>query len=546
MLNYDRLKATVVNELLTSCYCTRISLTDISLPLSMFNYCIKESLMKKISIILAAIIACFTSNAQLQPGFKDFDVASGLASSSPLYLVELDGKLYFYGSDGNSGREPFYVQAAGVPVMIQNINPASKNAISNNYTRPSAFMNGKYYFTADNGSSGEEMFVYDGTSVPKIVFDPDFGPDSSQPDNYVVFNNILYYTATTAADGYELYAYNGSGTPTRISDINPGADNSVSGPCIAFKNKILFVGNTSTNGAELWEYNPLNSNISIVADIDTGSASSNPANLVIIDGKLYFSATTLQHGRELYSYDGTSTPQRLTDINPGAFSSLSPVPNNPFVLFKKLVYFGARDTSGESHIWTYDPSNGNVAQAFKINPNGDSNPREFVEYNSRMFFTVNDGANGFELYAYDGTNAPAIIGDLCPGPNSSFPSGLTPIGDELYFSANSCNNSGVDLFSYNYKRVGVRNVLFDADVNIYPNPVIKNLNIDMTLKRDEKLRIRVTDVAGNTIYDAGLLFYGTGKNKTEIPMRNLPSGNYIYFISNTQGTTYLTGKIVKQ
>jgi len=502
--------------------------------------------MKHLPIVLAAFLVCFNASAQLQPGFKDFDVAAGLASSQPLYLAEFDGKLYFYGSNGTSGREPYYVQGSGTPVMIDNINPASKNAIGINYLKPSAFMNGKYYFTADNGSSGEEMFVYDGTNTPTIVFDPTFGPDSSQPDNYTVLNNILYYTATTSADGSELYAYDGTNTPTRITDINPGADSSVYGPVIAYKNKILFVAYTTATGSELWEYNPVSTNSSLIADIDTGTMSSNPANFKILDGKLYFSASTLHFGRELYVYDGTNAPRRITDINPNAFSSVSPVENNPFVLYKNLVYFGARDTSGESHVWTYDPSNDNVALAFKINPNGDSNPREFVEYNGRMFFTVNDGANGFELYAYDGTNTPAIIGDLCPGQNSSLPSGLTPIGDELYFSANSCNNSGIDLFSYNYKRVGVRNVLFDGEVNIFPNPVVRNLNIEMRLKRDEQLRVRLADVNGKNIYDAGLLPYPQGKSKVEIPMRNLPSGNYIYFISNSQGTTYLTGKVVKQ
>ncbi|MCB9047219.1 MAG: T9SS type A sorting domain-containing protein [Chitinophagales bacterium] len=500
----------------------------------------------KYKLTILAIYSTFLASAQMQPGFKDFDVAQGLSSSTPLYLNSLNGTLYFYAANGSNGREPYFVQGAGKPVMIDDVNSGIKNAISTNYMNPSAYMNGKYYFTADNGSTGEEMYVYDGNNSPKVVFDPDFGPDSSQPDNYVVFNGNLYYTATTSANGSELYVYDGTNTPTRITDINSGPDSSVYGPVIAYSNKIIFVANTAANGSELWEYNPTTSQTSIIADIDTGKTSSNPANFQVLNNKLYFSATTVQYGRELYMYDGSNMPQRLTDINTSAFSSLSVVSRNAFAFFNNLIYFGARDTSGESHIWSYDPSNSNVKLAHKINPNGDANPREFVVYNNRLFFTVNDGANGYELYAYDGTNTPAIIGDLCPGPNSSLPTGLTPIGDELYFSANNCDNSGVDLFSYNYKRVGIRNVLFDADVNIYPNPVVKNLNIDMELKRDEQLRLRVTDVNGKNIYDTGLLSYKAGKNKTDIPMRNLPPGDYIYFISNQQGTTYLTGKIVKR
>lgn len=480
----------------------------------------------------------------MQPGFKDYDAAPGLASSNPMYLLPHDGKLYFYASDGNSGRELHMVQGQGAPKLIKNINPTGQHSVGTNYFKPMAGLGSKFYFTANNGTIGEEMFVYDGTNDPTPVFDLTLGPDSARPDNYTILNNKLYFTATTSAEGQELYAYDGINTPTRLTDINSGNVGSVFGPMVAFNNKIYFVGNVPSTGAELWMYDPLIDSAMIVSDIDSGLTSSNPANLTIINNKMYFSATTLKEGRELYMYDGTNAPVRLTDIYPGALSSLAPVHSNAFAWFNNKLYFGARDTTNENHLWCYDA--GNVSLVHKINPNGDASPRDFMVYNGRLFFTVNDGANGFELYAYDGNNAPAIIGDLCPGTNSSLPSELTVIGDELYFSANNCNNSGVDLFSYNHTRVGVQNVLFNADVKIYPNPVEKNLHIDMTLQHDEELRIRVADATGKNIYDGSLLPYQAGKNKTDIPMRNLPAGNYIYYITNKQGTTYLTGKVVKQ
>lgn len=501
--------------------------------------------MKLFYILLAVVCAGGAANAQMQPGFKDFDVAAGLASSNPVYLTEFKGKLYFYGSDGNTGREPHYVQGAGTPMLIDNINAGSQNCISTGYNNPSAGMNNKFYFTATNGASGEEIFVYDGSNKPTLVADLTFGTDSSSPDDYTVMNNVLYFTATTKANGRELYKYDGTGVPARISDIDTGSGDGAGGPMIVFQNKLFFVGKTAAEGAELWVYDPILSQMNLVADIDAGTSSSTPGNMAVFNNKLYFTATTYSHGSELYVYDG-SKATRLTDINPGSFSSITHAGRNTLAYFKNKVYFAARDTSGQRHVWSYDPANDNVKLEYKINPNGDSSPLELVVYNNRLFMSANDGANGFELFATDGSSAPAIIGDLCPGPNSSLPTELTVIGDELYFSANNCNNSGVDLFSYNYKGVGINHILFDGTAKIYPNPVQRDLHIDLVLKKDEQLHVRVADITGRNIYDPGMLPYSAGKNKIEVPMRGMPDGSYIYYITNKEGTTYLTGKIIKQ
>lgn len=491
-----------------------------------------------------AMLLCVAGFAQ--PGFKNFDIASGFASSSPVHLTVFGNRLYFYATDGSTGRELYWVDAAEMPAITKNINPGLQNTIGTNYMQPCAGMGNKFYFTANNASAGEELFEYDGTNLPKLTADLTFGPDSSMPDNYVVLNNKLYFRATTAAYGYELYQYDGTQTPKRLTDIDTGAKSSVFGPTIAYNNKVYFIGNTDSLGAELWYYDPVKDTAMLAADIDSGMTSSNPANLTIINNKMYFSATTIMHGREMYEYDGTNKPVRITDISASGLSSLSPIAGNAFALFKDSIYFGGRDTSGETHLWRYYPGNGSVALAAKINPNGPSDPRYFAVYNNRLFFSANDGANGLELFAYDGVNPPALIGDLCQGPGSSVPTALTPLGNNLYFTATDCTTSGVELFRYNYIKAGIRNVLFDADVNIYPNPVVKDLNIDMKLKRSEKLRIKMTDINGRLVYDGDTLEYSAGKHKIDIPMGDMAAGHYIYYIVNDKGTTYLTGKVVKQ
>ncbi len=60
-----------------------------------------------------------------------------------------------------------------------------------------------------------------------------------------------------------------------------------------------------------------------------------------------------------------------------------------------------------------------------------------LEYvNGMLFFTANDGVNGWELWKSDGTSGgTALLADLYPGYGSSQPQELIGLNDALYFSA---------------------------------------------------------------------------------------------------------------
>lgn len=504
--------------------------------------------MKRLSLLITTIGLGLAAQAQTPPGFVNFDIIQGIGSSSPKYLTPYNNKLYFFAEEINTGRELFTVDATNAPKLVTNLNAGNKNALSSSYNSPMAGIGTRVYFTADNGASGEELYQYDGTNLPTIARDIVLGADSSSPDNFVVLNNILYYRASTPNEGYELHSYDPSSTvETRLTDIATGKDSSIFSDIVVFNNNIYFPADDKTNGMELWTYNLLTQQASMVADIYTGAGnSSEPKNLTVINGKLYFSATEASYGRELYEYDGTNPPQRVTDI---ASNFLSGVPTSPgvaFIGFNSKIYFAGRDNNYEIHLHEYDPATQTSKLAYKINPSGNSDPRYFAVYKNRLFFTANDGANGIELWVYDGTNTPSLMADICPGPNSSMPEALTVVGDDLYFVANDCNNTGVELMKYNQDLVGIPNTLFDGGLDVYPNPVQKDLHLNLTLKRNERLRVRVADMTGRSFYDTDTIEYPKGRTKLEVPMRDMPAGAYIYYITNENGTTYLTGKVIKQ
>ena len=51
------------------------------------------------------------------------------------------------------------------------------------------------YITADDGIHGDELWVYDGTNDPSLVYDILSGPGSSFIKNTIVFNGKLCFTA---------------------------------------------------------------------------------------------------------------------------------------------------------------------------------------------------------------------------------------------------------------------------------------------------------------------------------------------------------------
>ncbi|MEW4925053.1 ELWxxDGT repeat protein [Algibacter sp. 2305UL17-15] len=263
------------------------------------------------------------------------------AGSDAKDFFEVNGKIFFtaYGHAG-VGRELYITD--GTPsgtVLLKNINPTvtSTNADSSNPGNFTIF-NNKLYFTANDASNGEELWMSDGTTAgTQMVIDLYAGATGSNPSNLFVFNNALYFAATNPALGREVFKCTTLNNVSLLKNIVPGANGGNPSDLIEYNGKLYFTADDGINGRELWSSTGFNSTTNMVADINVGAGSSSPDNFKVMGNNLYFSADDGVSGTgvELYKYlDPTLS---LVDVEVESNISIFPNPTANYLEIKSNI-----------------------------------------------------------------------------------------------------------------------------------------------------------------------------------------------------------------
>ena len=154
--------------------------------------------------------------------------------SFPNNLTEFNDKLYFSANDGENGRELFVTDGTteGTQLLVD-LDPGSSNYGYNYSSYPAGFteFDGKLYFSANDGESGTELFVTDGTAEgTQLLIDLNPGSSnygysySSSPINFTEFNDKLYFSANDGENGRELFVTDGTTEGTQLlTDLNSGS-----------------------------------------------------------------------------------------------------------------------------------------------------------------------------------------------------------------------------------------------------------------------------------------------------------------------------------
>ena len=145
-----------------------------------------------------------------------------------------------------------------------------------------------------------------------MVTDIDPGSDSSAPRYLTNVNGTLFFTANDGTHGDELWKSDGTATGTLlVKDTNPGIANIYPDNLTNIDGTLYFRGNDGVHGYELWKSDGTADGTAMVEDINPGNANAYPKYLTNINGTLFFSANDAVHGAELWKL----VPLVLGDVN---------------------------------------------------------------------------------------------------------------------------------------------------------------------------------------------------------------------------------------
>ena len=258
----------------------------------------------------------------------------------------VNGFIFFQNGDGElsiSNGTP----AGTIP--LKDINPGNT---SSSPTFP-VYFNGKYYFTANDGASGRELWVTDGTALgTQMVLDLYPGPIGSNPTELTVFNNFLIFSATHPSFGTEIFKMTTTENITNLKNINSGTGNSSPFGYTVFNNELYFAADDGTNGIELWKSGGFPANTIMLKDINS-SGESTPQGFTEYNNKLYFNADDGINGRELWATDGSSSGTIMVhDIFTPGNSSSDPL--NLIVVNNSLFFYAIESPLIGRELYKYD------------------------------------------------------------------------------------------------------------------------------------------------------------------------------------------------
>lgn len=461
-------------------------------------------------------------------GTYHIDLNPGPASSDPQDFTLMNGKVYFSADDGVHGQELWETDGtqAGTHMLLDLFPGKFGSDPSELYV-----YKGKLFFSATDGSAGFEPWISDGTAAGTVIFKDINTTAGSEPSDFTELNGQLCFRAMDNTHGQELWITDGTSAGTKmLKDIYPGASGSsqlLAKPLsifIQYGNELLFGATDGAHGFELWKTDGTNAGTVMVKDINPGTGDGFSATgWIEFSGRVYFLGISPAEGGELWATDGTDAgTQMLKDIYPG---SLSGHPRY-FTKMGNRIYFSAKDAAHGDELWASDGTAGGTMMVYDAVPGTVSGrPERNITYKNHVYFAGDDGTGLWSLWISDGTGAGTKL--IAPPNATNTTSPLQNyinfhVFDTTLFITANFDTTGFELWSiYDREPDAVPQVHAAEGIYIYPNPAHDNITIALQ---------RSYNTANATVYDiyGRLVWQQTiAGNTAAIPLQQLPRGQYI-------------------
>jgi ELWxxDGT repeat protein len=365
-------------------------------------------------------------------------------SSQPGNFVDVGGTVFFTADDGAHGRELWKSDGtrAGT-VLVRDINPGADDAQPEYGYSPLVAIGETVFFSADDRVHGRELWKSDGTRAGTVlVKDIHRGKRGPSPTELTKVGDALFFSADDGVHGRELWRSDGTQAGTvLVRAIDPAeAYGDYDGPVslTAVGGRLFFAVDDGTHGMELWQSDGTRAGTVLVKDIRADSYGSYPDGLAFLDDTLFFTARDGTHGSELWKSDGTEAGTVLVkDIRPGAGDSQSSF----LTAVEDQLFFSADDGVHGQELWKSDGTEAGTVLVKAVDPDDDggsyySGPKALGGVGGVVFFDIDDGVHGRELWKSDGTEAGTVlVKDIRPGPGESEPLVLRDVDGTLFFGA---------------------------------------------------------------------------------------------------------------
>ncbi|MGL5094648.1 MAG: ELWxxDGT repeat protein, partial [Planctomycetia bacterium] len=192
--------------------------------------------------------------------------------------------------------------------------------------------------------------------------------------------------------------------------------------------------------------------------VDVAASPTKPdsvSQIVEVNGNLFVTGTNAAVGTELWRFTPANDRYELVaDVQTGAASGLSHI-FSTLVNVNGTLFFTANNGANGFELWKSDGTAAGTVQVKDIfSGSTNSNAGSLTNVDGVLFFSADDGVNGRELWKSDGTSAGTVmVKNFGSGATSGNVGSLANVGGFVYFSADD-GATGQELWKSNGTSAG--------------------------------------------------------------------------------------------